>query len=221
MELNRYIDHTILKAATIEADVKSRCDEAKEYGFFSVCVNASNVAFVAEQLKGSNVKVCSVIGYPLGAMTTETKVFEAQDAIAKGADEIDMVINVAWLKEGKLAELQKEIEEIKDAIGDHVLKVIMENCYLEKEEIVAACLAAVAAKADFVKTSTGMASGGATVEDVQLMLDTVEGKAKVKASGGIRNYETAKKYIDMGVARIGASSGVKIVTGGEGNPNDY
>ncbi|MGI5172780.1 deoxyribose-phosphate aldolase [Treponema sp. OMZ 840] len=213
METNAFIDHTILKADAREADIIRLCAEAKQYKFCSVCVNSCWVPLAARELNGTDVKVCSVIGFPLGAMSCEAKVFEAKSAVEHGAAEIDMVINVGFLKDGKYKEVEEEIRAIKKAIGNAVLKVIIETCYLTDAEKRKACELSVAAKADFVKTSTGFGTGGATFEDVHLMLDTVNGKAKVKASGGVRDAETAKKYIAMGVMRLGTSSGIKIVEG--------
>ena len=213
MKLNQYIDHTILKANATESDVVQLCDEARQHEFFSVCINSAWVPTARKLLAGSPVKVCSVIGFPLGAMSTAAKVFEAKQAADDGADEIDMVINVGWLKDGKDDAVREEIRAIKTAIGARVLKVIIETCYLSDAEKVRACELSVAAGADFVKTSTGFGTGGATVEDVKLMLDTVQGKARVKASGGVRDAEAAKKYIEMGVMRLGTSNGIKIVAG--------
>ena len=213
MKLNQYIDHTILKANATESDVAQLCEEARQHEFFSVCINSAWVPVARKLLEGSAVKVCSVIGFPLGAMSTAAKVFEAKQAVADGADEIDMVINVGWLKDGKDDAVREEIRAIKTAVGARVLKVIIETCYLSDAEKVRACELSVAAGADFVKTSTGFGTGGATVEDVQLMLDTVKGRALVKASGGVRDAEAAKKYIEMGVMRLGTSNGIKIVAG--------
>ncbi len=213
MKLNQYIDHTVLKATTRAAEVKQLCAEAKAHEFFSVCINSAWVPLAKSELAGSSVKVCSVVGFPLGAMSAEAKVFEAQKAISDGADEIDMVINVGWLKDGQIDAVRDEIRAIKQAIGSRVLKVIIETCYLSDEEKVLACKLSVEAGADFVKTSTGFGTGGATVEDVKLMLDTVVGRAKVKASGGVKDAEAAKKYIEMGVMRLGTSNGIKIVSG--------
>lgn len=169
MKLNQYIDHTILKANATESDVVQLCDEARTHEFFSVCINSAWVPTARKLLAGSPVKVCSVIGFPLGAMSTAAKVFEAKQAVADGADEIDMVINVGWLKDCKDEAVREEIRAIKTAIGTNVLKVIIETCYLSDAEKVRACELSVAAGADFVKTSTGFGTGGATVEDVQLM----------------------------------------------------
>ena len=213
MKLNQYIDHTILKANATESDVVQLCDEARQHEFFSVCINSAWVPVARKLLEGSAVKVCSVIGFPLGAMSTAAKVFEAKQAVEDGADEIDMVINVGWLKDGKDEAVREEIRAIKTAVGARVLKVIIETCYLSDAEKVRVCELSVAAGADFVKTSTGFGTGGATVEDVQLMLDTVKGRALVKASGGVRDAEAAKKYIEMGVMRLGTSNGIKIVAG--------
>ena len=213
MKLNQYIDHTILKANATESDVVQLCEEARQHDFFSVCINSAWVPVARKLLAGSSVKVCSVIGFPLGAMSTAAKVFEAKQAVADGADEIDMVINVGWLKDGKDGAVREEIRAIKTAIGAKILKVIIETCYLSDAEKVRACELSVSAGADFVKTSTGFGTGGATVEDVKLMLDTVQGKAKVKASGGVRDKDAATKYIEMGVMRLGTSNGIKIVAG--------
>ena len=213
MKLNQYIDHTVLKATTRAAEVSQLCAEAKEHEFFSVCINSAWVSLAKSLLAGSSVKVCSVVGFPLGAMSPAAKVFEAQTAVKDGADEIDMVINVGWLKDGQTDAVRDEIRAIKHAIGSRVLKGIIETCYLSDEEKVLACKLSVEAGADFVKTSTGFGTGGATVEDVQLMLDTVVGRAKVKASGGVKDAEAAKKYIEMGVMRLGTSNGIKIVSG--------
>jgi deoxyribose-phosphate aldolase len=209
--INQYIDHTVLKAVATRKDIEKLCAEAKEYNFYSVCVNSCWVPLAAELLKGSKVHICSVIGFPLGAMSTESKIAEAKTAVEQGADEIDMVINIGWLKNQEYELVEKEITEIKKTIGNKVLKVIIETCYLTESEKISACKISVAAHADFVKTSTGFGTGGATFEDVKLMLDTVERKAKVKASGGVRDAETAKRYIEMGVMRLGTSNGISIV----------
>ena len=211
MGLNKYIDHTILKATASSADVQKLCEEAIEYEFYSVCVNGCYVADAKHLLQGTDVKVAAVIGFPLGAMTTASKVFEAKEAIENGASEIDMVINVAKLKDGEFDYVENEIRLIKEAIGDNVLKVIIETCYLTDEEKVKACELSLVAKADFVKTSTGFGTGGATYEDVKLMKSVVGDNAKVKASGGVRDKETAQKYVDLGAERLGTSSGIEIV----------
>jgi len=211
MGLNKYIDHTILKATASSADVQKLCEEAIEYEFYSVCVNGCYVADAKHLLQGTDVKVAAVVGFPLGAMTTASKVFEAKEAIENGASEIDMVINVAKLKDGEFDYVENEIRLIKEAIGDNVLKVIIETCYLTDEEKVKACELSLVAKADFVKTSTGFGTGGATYEDVKLMKSVVGDNAKVKASGGVRDKETAQKYVDLGAERLGTSSGIDIV----------
>ena len=211
MGLNKYIDHTILKATASSADVQKLCAEAIEHEFYSVCVNGCYVADAKHLLQGTDVKVAAVVGFPLGAMTTAAKVFEAKEAVENGASEIDMVINVAKLKDGEVDYVENEIRLIKEAIGNNILKVIIETCYLTDEEKVKACELSLAAKADFVKTSTGFGTGGATYEDVKLMKSVVGDNAKVKASGGVRDKETAQKYVDLGVERLGTSSGIEIV----------
>ena len=211
MGLNKYIDHTILKATASSADVQKLCEEAIEHEFYSVCVNGCYVADAKHLLQGTDVKVAAVVGFPLGAMTTASKVFEAKEAIENGASEIDMVINVAKLKDGEFDYVENEIRLIKEAIADNVLKVIIETCYLTDEEKVKACELSLVAKADFVKTSTGFGTGGATYEDVKLMKSVVGDNAKVKASGGVRDKVTAHKYVDLGAERLGTSSGIEIV----------
>ena len=211
MGLNKYIDHTILKATASSVDVQKLCAEAIEHEFYSVCVNGCYVADAKHLLQGTDVKVAAVVGFPLGAMTTAAKVFEAKEAVENGASEIDMVINVAKLKDGEFDYVENEIRQIKEAIGDNVLKVIIETCYLTDEEKVKACELSLAAKADFVKTSTGFGTGGATYEDVKLMKSVVGDNAKVKASGGVRDKETAQKYVDLGAEGLGTSSGIEIV----------
>ena len=217
MELNKYIDHTILKATASQKDIEKLCAEATEHKFYSVCVNGCYVKDAKKYLEGTDVKVAAVVGFPLGAMTTAAKVFEAKEAIENGASEIDMVINVAKLQDGEYGYVEEEIRQIKEAIGKNVLKVIIETCYLSDEEKVKACELSLKAKADFVKTSTGFGSGGATPQDVILMRDIVAGKAKVKASGGIRDQKTALEYIALGVERIGTSNGIAIVKGETGS----
>ena len=211
--MNKYIDHTALKAVTNEKEILKLCAEAKEHSFYSVCVNSCWVPLAKKELTGTDVKVCSVIGFPLGAMSTEAKAFEAKTAVEQGADEIDMVLNVGFLKSNKIEAVREDIASVKKAIGKKVLKVIIETCYLNDEEKAMACTLAVEAKADFVKTSTGFGDGGATFKDVELMLKTVDGKALVKASGGVRDAETAQKYIKMGVMRLGTSNGIQIISG--------
>lgn len=213
MAYNKLIDHTLLKQDATPEQIKKLCEEAKEFDFMSVCVNPAYVPLAAECLKGSDVKVCTVIGFPLGMNLPETKIEEAKQAIKAGAQEIDMVINVGMLKAGNDQYVQDEIKALKDVAGNNVLKVIIETCLLTDEEKVRACKASKAAGADFVKTSTGFSTGGATVHDVALMRATVGPDMGVKASGGIRTAETAAAMIKAGASRIGASSGKKIVDG--------
>lgn len=209
----KYIDHTVLKATTTSKEVEKLCLEAKEYGFYSVCVNGCFVKECKELLKDSDVKIAAVVGFPLGAMTKTAKVFEAREAIANGANEIDMVINIGKLIEGDSKYVEDEIREIKEAIGENVLKVIIETCYLNEEQKMLACELSLNANADFVKTSTGFGTAGATFEDVILMKKMVGDNAGVKASGGVKSYETAEKYIELGATRLGTSSGIDIIKG--------
>ena len=209
----KYIDHTVLKATTTSKEVEKLCLEAKEYGFYSVCVNGCFVKECKELLKDSDVKIAAVVGFPLGAMTKTAKVFEAREAIANGANEIDMVINVGKLIEGDSKYVEDEIREIKEAIGENVLKVIIETCYLNEEQKMLACELSLNTNADFVKTSTGFGTAGATFEDVILMKKMVGDNAEVKASGGVKSYETAEKYIELGATRLGTSSGIDIIKG--------
>lgn len=213
MELNKYIDHTLLKADATAKDIEKLCLEAKEYDFASVCINPSRVRQAAELLKESDVRVCTVIGFPLGATSTESKVFETKQAILDGASEIDMVINIGYIKDKNFDAVRDDIKAVNDVKGDAILKVIIETCLLNDEEKVMACNLAVDAGADFVKTSTGFSTGGAKVNDVVLMKKTVGDKAKVKASGGIKTHGEAVSMIAAGADRIGASSGIMIVTG--------
>ena len=212
MDLNRYIDHTLLKPTAAAEDIIKLCDEAKEYNFYAVCVNPCYVATAKKELENSKIKIAAVVGFPLGANSTQTKVFEAKLAIEEGADEIDMVLNVGFLKSKMYDLVQDEIAAVKDSIGNRTLKVILETCYLTNQEIRKACQICKNAKADFVKTSTGFGTGGATEEAIKLMLEEVGNTLKIKASGGIKDRGTAEKYIDMGVSRIGTSSGIDIVT---------
>ena len=211
MNLNRYIDHTLLSASATEADILQLCNEAIKYNFYSVCVNSGYVPLAKQALGKSDVKVCTVVGFPLGAMSREAKLFEAKTAIDQGASEIDMVINIGRLKSQNYIAVLKEISDMKSAIGRTTLKVILEISELSKNEIVKACEICIDAKADFVKTSTGFSKSGATLTAVKIMRKTVRDKLKIKASGGIRDAETALKYIDIGVDRIGASSGVAMM----------
>ncbi|MGG4146561.1 deoxyribose-phosphate aldolase [Paenibacillus algorifonticola] len=214
LNLSGMIDHTLLRADATKAEIAKLTEEAKQYEFASVCVNPTWVAFAAEQLAGSKSKVCTVIGFPLGASTSAVKAFETSNAIANGADEIDMVINIGVLKDGNDDYVEQDIKAVVDAAaGKAIVKVIIETSLLTNEEKVRACERAVKAGADFVKTSTGFSTGGATAEDVALMRKTVGDKLGVKASGGVRGLEDMKKMIEAGATRIGASSGVKIMQG--------
>jgi deoxyribose-phosphate aldolase len=206
MNLAKYIDYTLLKATATPADIEKLCQEARQYGFFSVCVNSSYVPLAAQLLKGTDVKVCTVVGFPLGAMSTQGKLYETSTALAEGADEIDMVINLGLFLSGRTAKVLDEIALLKQETADKVLKVIIETCYLNDDQKRLAAQICVDAGADFVKTSTGFGTGGATLADVQLIKEVVGDRAKIKASGGIRNRETALQYIDLGVSRIGASA---------------
>ena len=211
MKYNKFIDNTILKAdATIE-DIKRLCEESKIYDFKSVCINPCFIKAAKEFLKGSDVLICTVIGFPLGSMTTEAKVFEAMDAVKKGADEVDMVINISMLKDKQYDYVKTEIEQIKGAVGKKVLKVIIECCLLTDEEKVIACKLAKEAGADFVKTSTGFSKWGATKEDIKLMRETVGPLMGVKAAGGVRTHEEMIEMIENGATRLGTSSGAKLM----------
>jgi deoxyribose-phosphate aldolase len=212
MQLNQYIDHTILKATASPKDIVQLCAEAIQFKFYAVCVNGCYIKLAKSELKNSKVKIAAVIGFPLGAMSTESKIAEAAQCVADGADEIDMVINIGLLKAGQANLVEVEIAAIKKAIGNQVLKVIIETCYLTNEEKKMACRAALNAGADFVKTSTGFGTSGATIEDVKLMKAEVGDKLKIKASGGIRDLKTALEYIELGVSRLGTSSGIELVT---------
>ena len=211
MELADFIDHTNLKPTATVSDIQKLCDEAIKHHFYAVCVNGCNVAVAKKAIKESPVKLAAVIGFPLGAMSTKAKIFEAMDCIDHGADEIDMVINIGWLKSGMFHAVREEIKAIKEAIGETVLKVIIETCYLTNAEKEEACSIAKDARADFVRTSTGFGTGGATYDDVVLMKRIVGDELKIKASGGVKDQATAKKYIDLGVSRIGTSSGPDLI----------
>ena len=220
--LSRYIDHTLLKADATENEVIKLCNEAKEYDFFSVCINPGFVEIAAKELSESNVAVCTVIGFPLGASTPETKAFETRDAIQKGAAEVDMVINISKLKDKKDEEVLKDIKAVVDAADKKALvKVIVETCLLTDEEKERACKLAKDAGADFVKTSTGFSTGGATKEDIALMRKTVGTEMGVKASGGVRTYEDAVTMIESGATRIGASASIAIVTASKAQSSGY
>ncbi len=215
-EMAQYIDHTLLKPEAIPAAFDQLCEEARQYGFKAVCVNSGRVAYVAEKLKGTGIAVCSVVGFPLGAMLSRCKSFEARKAVEYGAQELDMVLNIGALKAGDLNAVGKDILAVRyEAKPPIILKVIIETCLLNDAEIVRACETAQKAGADFVKTSTGFSTGGATVEDVALMRKTVGSEMGVKASGGIKDFETAAAMIAAGATRIGAGAGVAILSGAE------
>lgn len=218
--LNKYIDHTLLKPTATKEAIITLCSEAKDHEFFSVCVNSCYVKLAAKTLKKSNVKVCSVIGFPLGAMSTKAKVCETKKALKDGADEIDMVLNVGWLKSKDYNKVFKDIKAVKKVMPKKTLKVILETCFLDSDEITKASELALKAKADFIKTSTGFGTGGATPEAVKLMKTVAGDKMKIKASGGIRDAKTAQQYIDLGVERLGTSSGIAIVNGTQ-SESDY
>lgn len=211
MKLSKYIDHTLLKPnATIE-QIHQLCKEAIENDFASVCINPDFIQVAVNDLKNSNVSVCTVIGFPLGANTIETKVFETNDAISKGADEIDMVINISKLKEGNLAYVTNEIAQVKHACKDHILKVIVETCLLNEQEKINACKCVSNAKADFIKTSTGFSTSGAMIEDIKLFRKNLPNSIKIKASGGIKTKEVFEAMIEAGANRIGTSNGTKLI----------
>lgn len=217
--LNRYIDHTLLKPIATKEDIKRLCNEAINYRFFSVCVNGCYVSLAKEALKGSDVNICCVVGFPLGAMSTAAKVAETKAAIKDGADEIDMVINIGLLKSKDFDGVWKDIEAVRACMPNQVLKVILETSYLEELEIIKASELAIQSGADYIKTSTGFANGGATINDVKLMKSVCKKCTKIKASGGIRDAKTAIEYINLGVDRIGTSSGIAIINGTASNGN--
>ena len=211
MNYNKMIDHTVLKADTPLETVKRICDEAMEYGFASVCINPCHVAYCADYLKDSDVNVCTVIGFPLGANTSAVKAFETKDAIANGADDIDMVMNIGALKDKNYDLVRDDVKAVVEAANGTLVKVILETCLLTEDEIKKACELCVEAKADYVKTSTGFSTRGATIEDVQIMKAAVQGKAKVKAAGGVRTHEDMVKIVEAGADRIGTSAGCSLV----------
>ena len=220
MKLNKYIDHTLLKPDASQEQIETLIEEAKKYDFASVCVNPTWVSFAAQALKATDVKVCTVIGFPLGANTPELKAFETSDAIQNGANEVDMVINIGALKSRNFDLVERDIRAVVEAAKGTLVKVIIETCLLTDDEKVKACQIAQKVGADFVKTSTGFSTGGATVADVALMRKTVGPDMGVKASGGARSYEDALAFIEAGATRIGASSGVAIMEGDVAN-GDY
>ena len=210
--LENYIDHTLLKPSATTENIIQLCKEAKKYNFFAVCVNGSFVGLAKRELANSNIKIVAVVGFPLGATSPSIKVLETKTCINNGADEIDMVINVGMLKSKDFKYVENEIQVVKNEVGNRVLKVIIETCYLTDEEKKVACKLAMNAGADFVKTSTGFGSNGATTKDILLMKEVVKEQLKIKASGGISDKQTALNFISLGVSRIGSSSGIKIVT---------
>jgi len=219
MKLNKYIDHTLLKADATQDKIETLCKEAKEYDFASVCVNTYWVPFCAKQLEGSDVKVCTVVGFPLGAMSSNAKAFETKDAIEHGASEIDMVLNIGEMKAGHYDVVRDDVKAVVEAAKGHCVKVILETCLLTKEEIVKACELCIAG-ATFVKTSTGFSTRGATVEDVKLMKETVKDKCLVKAAGGVRCRADLDNMIEAGADRIGTSAGVALMQD-KTNTSDY
>lgn len=219
IDFARYIDHTLLAQDATEAQITTLCGEAKEFGFYAVCVNSGYVPLAAQLLDGSGVKVCSVIGFPLGAGLTSAKAFEAQAAIAAGAREIDMVINVGWLKSGNMAAVAADISAVREVCASIPLKVILETCLLSSQQIVDVCRICRELQVAFVKTSTGFSTGGAKEEHVRLMRDAVGETVGVKASGAVRDRQTATTMILAGATRIGTSSGVSIVSGKKSDSN--
>ncbi len=217
MNIAKYIDHTLLKADAVDSEFNQLCEEALEYEFMSVCVNSSRVAYVSKKLRDSVVKVCAVVGFPLGQTDSQVKAFEARRCIEEGAHELDMVINIGFLKSGKLREFEEDIRAVKRTCSKNtILKVIIETSLLTDEEKVIACEISKKVKVDFVKTSTGFSGAGAVSEDIALMRRIVGPDMGVKASGGIRDYATAMEMIKSGANRIGAGAGVAIVTGQKG-----
>ena len=215
MNYRKLIDHTLLKADASKEAIIKLCKEAKEFGFFSVCVNPGFVSTCAEELKGSDVKVCTVVGFPLGATSTQSKAFETKQAVLDGANEIDMVINISRLKDKDDDYVYEDVKAVVEAANGNVVKVIIETCLLTEEEKVRACKLCVKAGAHFVKTSTGFSTAGATPEDVKLMKDTVGDAAEVKAAGGVRTFEDWVKMVESGATRIGTSGGPKLFSGSE------
>lgn len=212
MNLNQRIDHTLLKADATQADIKKLCEEAKMYHFASVCVNSYWVAYCKEQLAGSEVSVCSVVGFPLGAMSTQAKAFETKQAIMDGADEIDMVINIGELKAGNYDAVKRDVEAVVRSAQGNCVKVILENCLLSEAEIIKGCEICVKAKADYVKTSTGFSLSGASIKDVALMKAAVKGQCKIKAAGGITTHQEMTDMIEAGADRIGTSRGIQLIS---------
>ncbi|TGV01433.1 deoxyribose-phosphate aldolase [Flavivirga rizhaonensis] len=210
MDISKYIDYTLLNPTSTERNIIDLCHVAKKNGFYSVCVSSSYVSLAKQLLEKTNVKICSVIGFPLGSMATASKVYEAKQAVSDGADEIDMVINLGFLKSKNYVSVFKDISDVKLAIGGKPLKVIVEVSELNKNEIIKACEISLDANVDYIKTSSGFSKGGATLTVVKIIKKTVKNRIKICASGDIKDVETAKKYIDIGVSRINVSSDFKI-----------
>ncbi|WP_338984250.1 deoxyribose-phosphate aldolase [Spiroplasma endosymbiont of Diplazon laetatorius] len=220
MNLNKYIDHTLLKADAKKSEIEKICSEAKEFDFATVCINPTHISYAKGLLEGTDVGITTVVGFPLGATTSEVKAFETKQAIKNGATEIDMVINIGAVKDANWDLVLNDMKAVKAAAPNNCVKVILENCLLTKEEITKCCELALEAKLEFVKTSTGFSTGGATFEDVALMKSIVKDNAKVKAAGGVRTYDDAMKMIENGADRLGTSGGVAIVKGEE-HKNGY
>ena len=218
-EILAMVDHTLLKADATKEDIKRICEEAMENETASICINPGFIEY-AVGIMGDKIPVCTVIGFPLGAMTTAAKVFEAKDAIEKGAQEVDMVINISRAKDGDWEYITEEIRQIKQAVGDKILKVIIETCLLTDEEKIALCKCVTDAGADYIKTSTGFSTAGATFHDIELFAKYCEGKCKIKAAGGIRSREDMVKFIELGADRLGTSSAIKILNGADAG-NSY
>jgi len=219
--LAKYIDHTLLASDASRAQIATLCQEARDHGFYSVCVNSGQVPYAAQLLTGASVKVCAVVGFPLGAGLSDTKAFEAQRAIAAGAGEIDMVLNIGALKDGLFEVVRDDIALVKQACGAVPLKVILETCLLDEAQKVRACEISRELNVAFVKTSTGFSRSGATLEDVALMRKVVGTAVQVKASGGVRDYATAVAMIEAGATRLGTSSGIAIVSGAQASGSGY
>lgn len=217
MELNKYIDHTLLKQDATKEEIKKLCEEAKEYNFKSVCVNPTHIKYAKENLKGSDVLVCTVIGFPLGANSTKVKAFEAENSVNEGADEIDMVINIGALKDKDYDFVKDDIKQVVSSAQGKTVKVIVETCLLTEEEKVKICEIVKESGADFIKTSTGFSTGGATIEDIKLFKREVGDVIKIKASGGVRTLEDAENMIENGANRLGTSGGVNIILGKKNN----
>ena len=220
-DLAKYIDHTLLKQDAKLEDIKKLCAEADEYNFCSVCVNSSYVKNAKDFLKNKDVKVCSVVGFPLGAMITPAKAYEAKCAIEDGASEIDMVINVGWVKSKSFDLVEEDIKALRTTCKDIVLKVILETALLNEEEIKKVCEISKKLKVDFVKTSTGFSSRGASLEDLKIMKSVVKDEVQIKASGGIRTTQKAKEMIEAGATRLGTSSGIAIIKGEKAEDGNY